>query len=133
MSERPNQSEVATCFAVQLEESPEPIDTASVPALSIFQAFTLYAIEVARDGRAWHALRLGFFVDANAAEHVVRHIRPRFAAASVVAVGELELAQADDISSMPEETLDTTDGTIETEPDETLELIVPSELWTQSS
>ena len=96
MAVSPNQCEIATCFAVQLHESPEPIDTTNVPALPIFDDFMLYETETMHEGCARHALRLGFFVDANAAEHVVRYVRRSFAAASVVAVDEIERAQVSD-------------------------------------
>ena len=83
-------------FAVQLHRSARPIDLTSVPALSIFQAFTLYATEGRRDGRAWYCVRLGFFSDAIAAKQVAYYVRPSFSSAAVVPVTEQECTSANE-------------------------------------
>ena len=127
MAVSPNESEVAACFAVQLQESAEPIDTANLPALPIFQHFALYETETLQEGHALHALRLGFFVDANAAEHVVRYVRRSFAAASVVAVDEIERMEASDIDpALPEDSEDP-DEIIASDSDEAVGRILPGE------
>ena len=83
-------------FAVQLHRSARPIDLTSVPALSIFQAFTLYATEGCCDGRSWYCLRLGFFSDAIAAKQVAYYVRPSFSSAAVVPVTEQECTRANE-------------------------------------
>jgi hypothetical protein len=83
-------------FAVQLHRSVQPIDLSSVPALSVFQAFTLYATEGRRDGRSWYCLRLGFFRDAIAAKQVAYYVRPSFSSAAVVPVTEQECTRANE-------------------------------------
>ena len=83
-------------FAVQLHRSVQPIDLATVPALSIFQAFMLYATEGRRDGRSWYCLRLGFFTDAIAAKQVAYYVRPTFSSAAVVPVTEQECTRANE-------------------------------------
>ena len=83
-------------FAVQLHRSVQPIDLTSVPALSIFQAFTLYTTGGHRDGRSWHCLRLGFFSDAIAAKQVAYYVRPSFSSAAVVPVTEQECTRANE-------------------------------------
>jgi hypothetical protein len=83
-------------FAVQLHRSVQPIDLTSVPALSIFQALTLYATEGRRDGRSWYCLRLGFFSDAIAAKQVAYYVRPSFSSAAVVPVTEQECTRANE-------------------------------------
>jgi hypothetical protein len=86
----PNCSDVPSCYAVQLMQSAQPIDAASVATLPFFREFTLYAIETVRHERAWHCLRLGFFADADAAGHVLQCVRRIFGSASVVVVAETE-------------------------------------------
>lgn len=102
MSKRPDQSDAASCYAVELVESQDPIDAADVPILPFFRELTLYATETVRRGGCRYSLRLGFFTDANTAEHVVRHVRRYFAAATVVAVEDTELDQADDLNPSPQ-------------------------------
>ena len=81
-------------FAVQLEWSAEPIDPSRVPALPIFKAHTLYAIESHRAGRCRHFLRMGFFGDPISAKQVAVQVRANFASAAVVPVEEQEVRWA---------------------------------------
>jgi hypothetical protein len=81
-------------FAVQLIWSVEPIDLSKVPANSIFRAYTMYASEGRREGRAWHCLRLGFFSDAISAKQVAYFVRSSFPSVAVVPVTEQERAHA---------------------------------------
>jgi hypothetical protein len=127
MAVSPNESEVATCFAVQLQESAEPIDVANLPALPIFEHFALYETETMHEGHALHALRLGFFVDATAAEHVVRYVRRSFAAASVVAVDEIERMEACDTDSALREDSEDSDEIIANDSDEAVGRTLPEE------
>jgi hypothetical protein len=84
-------------FAVQLLWSVQPLDLASVPSLSIFKAYTLYAGNGHRDGRIWHCLRLGFFKDAMSAKQVAYYVRSSFASVAVVPVTEQERSRADEV------------------------------------
>lgn len=92
-------------FAVQLHWSVRPIDLDSVPALAIFKAYSLYAVESRRTNRSCYFLRLGFFGDPVSAKQVALHVRSTFASAAVVPVLEEEIAYAReasmDISSVP--------------------------------
>ena len=81
-------------FAVQLEWSAEPIDPSRVPALPIFKAHTVYAIESHRAGRCRHFLRMGFFGDPISAKQVAIQVRANFASAAVVPVEEQEVKWA---------------------------------------
>ena len=80
-------------FAVQLQWSVQPIDVKSVPRHPLFQAYTLYAAEGRRTGRAWFFLRLGFFSDATSAKQVAQYLRKDFASAAVVPVSPQERQQ----------------------------------------
>jgi hypothetical protein len=81
-------------FAVQLHWSVQPISLSDVPALSIFRAYKLYAMEGSREGRVWHSLRLGFFDDAISAKQVAHYVRSNFASVAVVPVTEQERKHA---------------------------------------
>jgi hypothetical protein len=71
----------------------QPIDVTSIPPHPIFQAYTLYAAEGRRAGRAWFFLRLGFFSDAISAEQVAHYLRWDFTSATVVPVISQEQQQ----------------------------------------
>lgn len=81
-------------FAVQLQWSVSAIDVKLVPRHPIFSAYTLYAAEGRRGGRAWFFLRLGFFSDAVAAKQVAQFLRANFASAAVVPVSPQEQEHA---------------------------------------
>jgi hypothetical protein len=84
----------AVFFAVQLHWSAQPIDLDRMPALAIFKAFILYAIESRREGRSRYFLRLGFFEDPVSAKQVAAQVRSSFASAAVVPVLEQEITRA---------------------------------------
>jgi len=86
-------------FAVQLIWSTAPVDAASVPQLAIFDAYTLYTVQVERAGRRWHGLRLGFFSDPMSARQVALYARSDFSAAAVVPVSERECSRAGEIAA----------------------------------
>jgi hypothetical protein len=86
-------------FAVQLIWSTDPVDAASVPQLAIFDAYTLYTVQVERAGRRWHGLRLGFFTDPMSARQVALYARSDFSAAAVVPVSERECSKAGEIAA----------------------------------
>lgn len=81
-------------FAVQLIWSTDPLNLASVPKLAIFDAYTLYKVQVDRAGRRWYGLRLGFFGDAVSARQVALYARSDFSAAAVVPVSDRECDRA---------------------------------------
>ena len=81
-------------FAVQLHWSARSIDTARVPPLPIFKAFTLYAVESRRASGSCHFLRLGFFPDPVSAKRVAAHLRTTFTSAAVIPVLDEEIARA---------------------------------------
>jgi hypothetical protein len=81
-------------FAVQLMWSVQPIDTNTVPLVSIFRAHTLYRTETRRGGRTWYSIRLGFFEDAISAKQVASYVRATFASVAVVPVTEAERIQS---------------------------------------
>ena len=88
------QRQTPVSFAVQLEWSVTPIDTAKVPPLAIFSAYTLYTTEANRQGRRWYGLRLGFFSDAISAKQVAYYVRSDFGAVAVVPVSSDEKENA---------------------------------------
>jgi nucleotide-binding universal stress UspA family protein len=81
-------------FAVQLYWSVRPIDPSRVPALDIFNAYTLYSVETRRANRSCYFLRLGFFGDPVSAKLVAFHVRSTFVSAAVVPVLDEEIARA---------------------------------------
>jgi hypothetical protein len=83
-------------FAVQLQWSVQPADLGKVPALAIFNAYTLYTVEGSRDGRKWYGLRLGFFSDAISAKQVAYYVRSEFTSVAVVPVSPQERSRASD-------------------------------------
>ena len=87
-------------FAVQLHWSTRPIDADILPALEIFKAYTLYAVESRRSDRSCFFLRLGFFGDPVAAKQVAFHVRSNFTSAAVVPVLEEEIARARECEDM---------------------------------
>lgn len=96
---------VPVSFAVQLHWSVRPIDLSQIPALPIFDAYRLYAVESRRTSRSCFFLRLGFFEDPVSAKQVALHVRSTFASAAVVPVLDEEVACAHeaggDMSSIP--------------------------------
>jgi len=86
-------------FAVQLDWSVTPFDMAKIPPLAIFNAYTLYTTEAARDGRTWYGLRLGFFSDAVSAKQVAYYVRSDFKTVSVVPVTTIEKERATDLNA----------------------------------
>jgi hypothetical protein len=90
-------------FAVQLHWSVRTIDPTVLPALDIFKAYTLYAVESRRSNRSCFFLRLGFFGDPVSAKQVAFHVRSSFASAAVVPVLEEEVTRAREYmdTSMP--------------------------------
>jgi hypothetical protein len=89
-------------FAVQLQWSVQPIAVKGVPQHPIFQAYSLYAAEGRRTGRAWFFLRLGFFSDAVSAKQVAHYLRRDFASAAVVPVSPQERQQVEQMGHCSE-------------------------------
>ncbi len=87
-------SAVGQKFAVQLVWSMKPVLAGGVPQLAIFEAYTLYSVQVERAGRRWYGLRLGFFRDPLSARQVALYARSDFSAAAVVPVSERECDKA---------------------------------------
>ncbi len=87
------------CFALQLVWSVSPIDVASLPTLSIFDAYTLYNVEGNRQGRKWYGLRLGFFSDPNSATQVANYVRADYSSVAVVPVAVKEKDRATGVAA----------------------------------
>jgi len=81
-------------FAVQLYWSVRSIEADAIPALEIFKAYTLYAVESRRANRSCFFLRLGFFGDPVSAKQVAFHVRSTFGSAAVVPVLDEEIERA---------------------------------------
>jgi hypothetical protein len=81
-------------FAVQLVWATTPVHANRVPQLAIFEAYTLYSVQVERAGRRWYGLRLGFFKDPLSARQVALYARSDFSAAAVVPVSDRECDKA---------------------------------------
>ncbi|HEY6922999.1 MAG TPA: hypothetical protein VI653_05995 [Steroidobacteraceae bacterium] len=81
-------------FVVQLCRSSEPLELSSMPSLDIFRAYTLYLAEGVFEGTPWHALRMGFFGDADSAKQVAYYARTSFASVAVVPINDDERTRA---------------------------------------
>ena len=81
-------------YAVQLDWSLKPINTAAVPRLGIFRAYNLYAVSVLRQGSPEYGLRLGFYKNLDGARQVADYVRHAFPQASVVPVTFREYTRA---------------------------------------
>lgn len=77
-------------YAVQLIWSDRPVDISTLPQPALFDVYTLYHVEGLRDGLRWYGLRLGFFMDVDAAKRVACYLKPDFASVAVVPVTEAE-------------------------------------------
>jgi hypothetical protein len=86
-------------FAVQLVWATTPVHTGKVPQLAIFEAYTLYSVQVERAGRRWYGLRLGFFKDPLSARQVALYARSDFSAAAVVPVSDRECDKASTVAA----------------------------------
>jgi hypothetical protein len=73
-----------------------PFDLSSLPSLSIFRSYTLYAAQGKQGGLPWYSLRLGFFSDAISAKQVAHYVRPSFASVAVVPITEEERERSDE-------------------------------------
>jgi hypothetical protein len=74
-------------FVVQLRWSTRPIDISQLPAMAIFDAYTLYSAEGSNGPQQWYGLRLGFFNDGDSAKQVANYVRSEFPSVSVVPIG----------------------------------------------
>ena len=86
-------------FAVQLVWATTPVQAGKVPQLAIFEAYTLYSVQVERAGRRWYGLRLGFFKDPLSARQVALYARSDFSAAAVVPVSDRESEKASAVAT----------------------------------
>jgi hypothetical protein len=86
-------------FAVQLIWATTPVQASKVPQLAIFEAYTLYSVQVERAGRRWYGLRLGFFKDPLSARQVALYARSDFSAAAVVPVSDRECDKASAVAT----------------------------------
>jgi hypothetical protein len=137
-------------FAVQLYRSDVPFDLSSLPSLSIFRSYTLYATQGKQGGLPWYSLRLGFFSDAISAKQVAHYVRPNFASVAVVPIMEEERERSDErrvdpeslaASGIPQDALhpvsaETSAANVPLAPpdpreslEQTLELLAASEIW----
>jgi hypothetical protein len=66
--------QASQCFSIQLALSEEHIDPEHVPSLDIFNEYRLYSVTGLDHDRVMHALRLGFFSSARAAEAVATYL-----------------------------------------------------------
>lgn len=67
-------SQASRWFVIQLSLGEEAIDPNTVPILDIFSVYRLYSVAGIDQGRIVHALRLGFFAEANAADAVAGYL-----------------------------------------------------------
>jgi hypothetical protein len=81
-------------YVVQLRWSTRPIDSSQLPAMAIFDAYTLYNAEGSNAAQHWYGLRLGFFNDADSAKQVANYVRSEFSSVSVVPITTAEKAGA---------------------------------------
>lgn len=89
-SEELNDEQLEKWFSIQLAESEQPVNLDAMPHLDIFEAYRLYSIACANNGKISHSLRLGFFREAVSAEAVAGYLRTFFASPSVVRISAAE-------------------------------------------
>ncbi len=77
-------------YAVQLVLSDRPVNLDMMPRLEVFAAHRLYTIAAEQQNATWHALRLGFFPDEEAAQVVCGYLQTFFSSPSIVRVSEAE-------------------------------------------
>jgi len=73
-------------YAINLLSSLKQFDPSTLPRLDVFKKYRLYTTHFKKDGRNWHALRLGFFPTKKAAQKVVDSLRGLFRGAWVITV-----------------------------------------------
>lgn len=77
-------------FAIQLVASEQPANLDTMPHLDIFEAYRLYSVALAAEGRITHSLRLGFFKEDVSAEAVCGYLKTFFPAPVVLRVSLAE-------------------------------------------
>lgn len=77
-------------FAIELAVSEQAVNLDTMPHLDIFEAYRLYSVAAAANGKITHSLRLGFFREAVSAEAVSGYLKTFFAAPNVIRVSVAE-------------------------------------------
>jgi hypothetical protein len=77
-------------FAIELAVSDQPVNLDAMPHLDIFDAYRVYSVANAANGKITHSLRLGFFKEAVSAEAVAGYLKTFFAAPNVIRVSIAE-------------------------------------------
>jgi hypothetical protein len=81
-------------YVVQLSWATRRIDPSEIEQLTIFQAYALYTVTLARAGVRYYGIRLGFFTSAISARQVALYVRSEFPAVAVVPISEREYTRA---------------------------------------
>ena len=88
-----NNSALTPWYAVELLESGREVNAEDVPALDIFDVYSLYMVPSHHERRAQYSLRLGFYSGTMAAEAVAQYLRGYFENAKVMRVSAEEYAR----------------------------------------
>jgi hypothetical protein len=83
-------------FAIQLAASDQPVNLDAMPRLDIFEAYRLYSVASAANGKITHSLRIGFFREEVSAEAVSGYLKTFFASPTVVRISIAEHARFKD-------------------------------------
>lgn len=77
-------------YAVELLESGQAVQPEDVPALDIFDIYSLYLVTSSQEARVSHSLRLGFYSGFGAAQAIAHYLQRYFADARVMRVSSEE-------------------------------------------
>ena len=90
-------------YSIQLLWSVFPISLYSVTKHDLFDEYVLYTAEIARDGRKWYALRLGFFKQSPSAMTIAKYLRTDFCSAALIPMMSQEKLQLKQMLSREKE------------------------------
>lgn len=77
-------------WSIQLAVSEQPVNLDAMPHLDIFEAYRLYSVAGASNGKILHSLRLGFFREAVSAEAVSGYLKTFFPTPAVLRISTAE-------------------------------------------
>lgn len=77
-------------FAIELAVSDQPVNLDAMPHLDIFEAYRVYSVANAANGKITHSMRLGFFKESVSAEAVAGYLKTFFSAPTVLRISIAE-------------------------------------------
>jgi hypothetical protein len=83
-------------FAIELAVSDQPVNLDAMPHLDIFEAYRVYSVANAANGKITHSMRLGFFKESVSAEAVAGYLKTFFSTPTVLRISIAEHARFKD-------------------------------------